>query len=33
MMNSAENEAGAKAIDSLLNFETVKVILSAVLNF
>lgn len=27
VMNRAENEAGSKAVDSLINYETVKVIL------
>lgn len=27
-MNQAENEAGNKAVDSLINFETVKVIIN-----
>lgn len=29
-MNQAENEAGNKAIDSLINYETVKVIRSSI---
>ena len=29
-MNKADNEAGAKAVDSLINYETVKVIMPCV---